>query len=311
MNKGAIPPISVVMPVHNARPFLDESIGSILNQTLSDFEFVILDDASTDGSGDTLREWAGKDARIRVYQSPKCLGLSGSSNFIVAKSRAKLIARMDADDISCPERLQRQQQIIHDHEDVVAVGTLCDGIDSHGRAVRPRDRWRIVRRSSYVPFPHGSVMFRKEAFDEVGGYREGFRGGEDQDLFFRMTAKGRVVTLPDALYRYRYHLDNATLHNGAHGMGENFSQDGQALAAFYMLGAMRLWAGYPPMILRPMLTEQSLKWNFHTLITLCSAAWGAANPAGLRFLLRTLIRSRDLVASLKVKEGRAYEWRLE
>jgi len=259
------PAVSVIMPVLNAAPYLPKAIESILDQSFADLELIVVDDGSDDGSPEIAAGYARRDRRVRhiaLQRDPRTTSGARASNVGIGIAQGDYIARMDADDISCPERLQPQQQIIQDHEDVVAVGTLCEGIDSHGRAVRPRDRWRIVRRSSYVPFPHGSVMFRKEAFDEMGGYREGFRGGEDQDLFFRMTAKGRVVTLPDALYRYRYHLDNATLHNGAHGMREKSSQNAQALAAFYMLGAMRLWAGYPPMILRPMLSEQSLKWNY-------------------------------------------------
>ena len=148
------PPLSVVMPVHNALPFLDASIGSILNQSFSDFEFVILNDASTDGSDTVLRKWEKRDSRLRVIESPDKLGLAGSSNLIVSSSRARIIARMDADDISHPDRLIQQLDIMERHSDVVVVGTLCDGIDAAGQRTRPADRWRIVRRSRYIPFPH-------------------------------------------------------------------------------------------------------------------------------------------------------------
>src|SRR5262249_41049087 len=158
------------MPVYNALPFLDDSISSILGQTLSDFEFVILDDASTDNSIERLREWAVRDKRIRIHESKKQLGLSGSSNAVVAEARASFIARMDADDIAHPDRLRRQWEIIQNSPDIAVVGTLCNGIDATGHEVRPRDRWRLVRRSGYIPFPHGSAMFRREAFDKVGGY---------------------------------------------------------------------------------------------------------------------------------------------
>jgi len=141
------PPLSVAMPVHNALPFLDASIGSILNQSFSDFEFVILNDASTDGSGAVLRKWEKRDSRIRVIESADKLGLAGSSNLIVSTSRARIIARMDADDISHPDRLRRQLDIMERDSDVVVVGTLCDGIDAAGQRTRPADRWRIVRRS--------------------------------------------------------------------------------------------------------------------------------------------------------------------
>src|SRR5260370_260294 len=271
MNLTSNPLISVVMPVHNALPFLDESIGSILEQTLSDFEFVILDDASTDGAVEVLRQWSLRDKRIRLHESKKRLGLAGSSNAVVAKAGAPIVARMDADDIAHPERLRRQWNIIEGLPDVAVVGTLCNGIDASGREVRPRDRWRLVRRSVYIPFPHGSAMFRREAFDQVGGYDETSYGGEDQDLFLRMAARGRVLTLPDVLYSYRYHSSNVTLFNGTRAVGENHSQNGDALAAFYMLGAMRLWAGDPPMLLEPLLEKKSLKWNVKALMILAAA----------------------------------------
>ena len=308
------PLLSVVMPVHNASPFLDESIGSIVNQTFTDFEFVILDDASTDGSERVLRAWEKRDHRIRVFQSDHNLGLAGSSNLVVSKARSHLIARMDADDISHPDRLRRQWEIIESRPDVVVVGTLCEGIDAKGRPVRPRDRWRLVRHSRYIPFPHGSAMFRREAFDAIGGYRERFAAGEDQDFFFKMTSRGLVVTLPDALYHFRYHLSNATLLTGAeavHSFRERYSRNGENLAALYMLGAMRLWAGQPPGILPEMIAKKSLSWNFQSLVALASASLGSLSPGTLRFVLRSLIQVRDRLAGLRVKDGRPYEWRLK
>jgi len=305
------PSISVVMPVHNALPFLQESIKSILIQTLSDFEFVILDDASTDGSRELLRQWSLRDTRIHLHESKKQLGLAASSNAVVAKARAPLVARMDADDIAHPDRLLRQMKIMKDRPDVAVIGTLCNGIDASGREVRPRDRWRVLRRSNHIPFPHGSAMFRREVFDQVGGYDEKAAGAEDQDLFLKMAGRGRVLTLPDVLYSYRYHSSNATLTNGERAVGGKPSKNGDALAAFYMLGAMRLWAGNPPRLLEPMLQKKSLQWNFETLMVLAPAFWGQISPSTLRAFLRSLIHARDLLASVRVKDGRAYEWRLE
>lgn len=306
------PLISIVMPVHNARPFLDQSIASISNQTLRDFEFVILDDASSDGSDELMRNWSRRDRRIVVYRSPNRLGLTGSSNFVVSKSRAPIVARMDADDVSHPDRLLRQLAIMNRHADVAVVGTLCDGIDAMGRLVRPRDRWRLVRRSNFSPFPHGSVMFRRQAFDDIGGYRHGCLDGEDQDLFRRMAVIGRVVTLPEVLYHYRYHLTNSTFTIYARELGSNGSNPAENVAAnFYSLGAMRLWAGYSPDILRAMLANKSLRFDPGTLKTLTWASWGSLSPASLRYFLRSIIRARDLLFSLHIKDGRPYEWRFE
>ncbi|HET6646438.1 MAG TPA: glycosyltransferase family A protein [Pyrinomonadaceae bacterium] len=300
------------MPVHNTRAFLDQSIASILNQTLTSFELVILDDASTDGSSDVAQNWARQDSRIVLHHSKHQLGPVGSSNFVVSRSTAAIIARMDADDVAHPERLKRQHDIISEQADVVAVGTLSEGIDSNGRLVRPRDRWRLVRRSAFTPFPHGSVMFRREAFDRIGGYRHDSPHGEDQDLFRRMSLVGRIVTLPEVLYSYRYHLTNATYSIYARDEKSNGSYDSQnVVATLYSLGAMRLWAGYSPDILGEMLAEKSLRLDAATLKTLTWASWGSLSPGSLRYFLRTMIRARDLVLGLHIKNGRPYEWRSE
>jgi glycosyltransferase involved in cell wall biosynthesis len=135
-----------------------------------------------------MQEWALRDPRIKLYRSEKQLGLARSSNAVTTKARAPIIARMDADDIAHPQRLERQWKIISTRRDVAVIGTLYNGIDASGKEVRPRDRWRLLRRSRYIPFPHGSAMFRREVFDLVGGYDEAAEGGEDQDLFSKMAA---------------------------------------------------------------------------------------------------------------------------
>lgn len=308
------PRISVVMPVHNGLPFLDQAISSILEQTFTDFELVILNDASTDGSDEALREWQKRDDRIRLHQSDRKMGLVGSSNLVIEKACAAVIARMDADDVSHRDRLRRQWDVLQAHSDVVAVGALSDGIDATGRVVRPRDRWRIVRKSRYVPFPHGSSMFRRTAFNLLDGYDERFPAGEDQDFFYRMRSLGRVVTLPDVLYHYRYHSTNATLLTGAAGVRaarNGHGPNSDALAALYMWSSMRLWAGEKPVILPQLISSHVLRSNWKSLLAIASALVGRVSPRALRFALRSFIRARDLMAAMTVREGRPYEWRLK
>ena len=305
------PLISVTMPARNAAAFLNESIASVLNQTFTDFEPIILNDASTDRTEEIVREWQRRDPRIRLVRSESQLGLTGSSNRVVAETRAPVVARMDADDIAHRTRLERQWEVLQTLPDVVAVGTLCEGIDSAGRIVRPRDRWRIVRVSRYLPFPHGSIMFRRAAFDAINGYSKEFTCGEDQDFAYRLSRLGRIVTLPDALYQYRYHAGNNTLLTGAqavHAVSNGHNHNGDDLAALYMMGAMRLWAGAEPRVFH-LMKKKHLGWNLRSLVALASASLANVSPAALRFALRGFIRGRDAMAGLRVKDGRPYEWR--
>jgi hypothetical protein len=157
-------------------------------------------------------------------------------------------------------------------------------------------------------------MFRRETFDRVGGYREHFAGGEDQDIFFRMRQHGRVVTLPDVLYRFRYHSRNSSLQSGERGVKaviDRHSGNGHDLSALYLLGAMRLWAGERPDVLHHMLAKKSRPWNFGTMTAVAASTWGNISPATLRFSLRSLIRARDLLDGIVVQDGRAYEWRFK
>lgn len=330
------PLVSFVMPVHNARPFLDESIGSVLNQTFADFEFVILDDASNDGSTEALREWARRDARIRLYESARNLGPAGSSNFVVEQARARLVARMDADDVSYPERLRRQWEVLERHPEVALVGTLYEGIDERGRRVRPRDRWRLSRGTIQPPFPHGSVLFRREVFEAVGGYRGECDGWEDQDLFLRMRRRARVVTINEPLYLYRFRSNSTTVCAGAKAVGlrrrclaealrgrdytrllegagcNDDDVDPAALAdALYLRGSMLLWAGHTPRVLGEAWRHKSFGSGTRALRTLVWASWAEVSPASLRLFLRTIIRARDLLAGRRVRNGEVYEWRLK
>ena len=297
------PLVSVVMPVHNGLPFLEQSIESILNQTLTDFEFVILNDGSTDESERAVRKWQQKDARIRVLSSPDRLGLVASSNLVVSQSHGEFVARMDADDLCEPERLSKQCEVLKRNRDVVLVGTLCDGINAEGRFARPRDRSRIIRRSRFAPFPHGSVMFRRSAFDQVGGYRVEAEGFEDQDLFRRSAKAGRVVTLPEILYHYRYHVSSASIASGTKSLVN------KNLSSIYFSGAMRLWAGHKPEIRDAILKDRSTDWNLKKLLIAAWATWGDLHAPSLRSLMKQMVRTRDVLAGAFVRDGRFYEWR--
>jgi glycosyltransferase involved in cell wall biosynthesis len=300
--------VSVVMPVFNAGPFLDEAIRSILGQTLTELEFVIADDGSTDGSRERVERWARTDSRIRLLDSAGHRGLAGTSNAVACAARCDLIARMDADDVSHPTRLARQVAVLNRAPDIALVGTLAEGIDAAGRRVRSRDRWRLLRSSIFVPFPHGSVMFRRSAFDAIGGYAEAAAGVEDQDFCYRMRGAGRVVTLPEALYQYRYHQLNATLGRDGPGHLDRGSIWGRQTNRHFARGAVRLWSGERPRALAGLVRDRAAgRWA--TLPMLAWAAWGSVSPRSLRWCLRSVIVARDRLSGLSIKDGGVYEWR--
>jgi glycosyltransferase involved in cell wall biosynthesis len=319
----------VVLPVRNAMPYLRESVRSILGQTYADFEFVIVDDASTDGSSDYLRDQAAQDSRIRLHRVESGLGIVGVSNRAVALSSAPLVARMDADDLCEPDRLERELDVFAGSPDAAVVGTMADGIDAAGRRVRGPDRWRLVRRSMFPPFPHASMMVRRDAFETVGGYREQYESWHDIELLLRLSRVGRVLVLPEPLYHYRYRGDSATHGRPEEQVVEEARIMWRCLAELRRGGdynhvlrsggrdgppapveprnwfghyrdAMLLWSGLPPA------TERG---RGGPLPERLRRAWQRRHPASLRACLRLLIAARDRTAGLVVKEGRVREWR--
>ena len=317
-NAANPPPLAVVMPVHNALPHLDEAIESILGQTFREFEFVVLDDASTDGSSERLRYWAAVDSRIRLLRVDENLGPVASSNRVAEEARAPFVARMDADDISYPERLAEQLAVLRRHDDVGVVGSLCDTIDGKGRKLRGPEFWRLSRRSAFVPFAHGSMMYRREIFEKAGGYRNECVYWEDQDLVVRMAAIARVAVIPRALYRVRQSTTSTRIvctrerMEGAlqtvfqatdrleHGLpfDDLLSRSEPAPLkldprVFIALGSLHLWAGGKPRLLRRFLSRAQMSWNGRTASALIWTAWASLSPSTLRAFLLMLLKARN------------------
>lgn len=204
------PLISVLMPVYNAERYVAEAVESILGQTFTDFEFLIVDDGSTDGSLAILRRYAEQDNRIRLISRPNT-GLVIALNEMLGKARADLIARMDADDIAMPGRFAAQVAFLRDHPEVVCVGGRQQIIDASGRPLwvyhPPESDPEIqeVALSGRCPINHPSAMMRREAVLEVGGYREEMMPAEDLDLWLRLGERGQLANLPQVVLKYREH----------------------------------------------------------------------------------------------------------
>jgi glycosyltransferase involved in cell wall biosynthesis len=306
------------MPVHNALPYLDDAVESILDQTFSDFEFVVLDDASTDGSRERLHHWATKDARIRVIEVSKNLGPARSSDRVARAASAPIVARMDADDLSHPERLERQLEVLKQDPRVGLVASFCDVVDACGRTVRTAEAWRATRHSPFVPFAHGTIMYRQSVFEQVGGYRAECEYWEDQDLIARMGIVSAILIVPKTLYRVRQstistraasrleiveraidlmYRCTARMSNGQdYGELLHERRDPQAKLdprVFIAIGSVHLWAGMRPQLFRRMLRRSTLSFSVKTFSALVWTVWASASPATLRLFLRILLRLRN------------------
>lgn len=201
------PIVSVVMPVFNAEPYVHKAIESISNQTLKNFEFIIVNDASKDKTAHVIHSYAKKDKRIRLINNGRNLKIAHSLNIGVSAARTDIIARIDADDISHPERLEIQYDFLMRHPKVAIVGANISITDNNGKEIWKReypaqseDIKKIMLR--YSPFAHPVVMFRKKVFEEFCGYDPNMIPCEDLDLWFKIGAKYDLATIPKTLLKY-------------------------------------------------------------------------------------------------------------
>lgn len=207
------------MSAHDARPYLAEAVASILRQSLADFEFLVIDDASTDGSGDDLA--ALTDPRVRLVRNAENLGLTRSLNDGLTLARGRYVARMDADDIAAPQRLERQVAFLEANPGVGIVGSARTIIDESGNFVAHapaaetdlRIRWKCLLGN---PFAHPAVMLRREVLGAHAlRYDETFRTAQDYDLWSRLLAVTRGRNLPEPLLSYRLRNGVSRVHKPA------------------------------------------------------------------------------------------------
>lgn len=209
-NEDRVPVVSVLMPVYNGGKYLAEAVESILNQTFWDFEFLVLDDGSTDESLQLLLLYAKKDSRLRVI-SRKKRGLTFTLNELLSFARGEFVARMDADDVSLLDRFDRQVTFLREKHKVVCVGGASQMIDSAGRYLTTLSQPQTdVEIQKLVLGGHGAIthpcaMMRITSLRLVGGYDEEYSTAEDIDLWLRLGEVGELANLPDVLLKYRLH----------------------------------------------------------------------------------------------------------
>jgi glycosyltransferase involved in cell wall biosynthesis len=217
MISGNMPAISVVMPVYNASQFLAEAVESILAQRFADFEFLAIDDGSTDESAEILERYARVDPRLRMVRRPHA-GLPATLNVGCDLAQAKYIARMDADDIALPERFERQAEFLDRHPRVAILGTQLQQIREDGTPMavsnHPLTHAEIAANmQKFCCIHHPTVMMRTEAMRALGGYRTAFQAAEDHDFWLRAAERFELANLPEVLLLYRLHTHAVSFQN--------------------------------------------------------------------------------------------------
>ncbi len=207
------PTVSIALPCRNAAATLDEALDSLVAQSCSDFEIVVVDDGSTDRTAAILAEWVSRDDRIKAITVPPS-GIVSALQTAAETAIGRLLARMDADDVAARDRLERQVAFLDHHPNLAACGTGVRYIPPHRvrDGARRYEEWinsvvtpEEIERDLYVecPIPHPTLLIRREAFDEVGGYRH-TEWPEDYDLILRLSQAGhRLGKLPDVLLQWR------------------------------------------------------------------------------------------------------------
>ncbi len=210
------PKVTVLMPVYNGETYLAEAIESILNQTFADFEFLIIDDGSTDTTWDILDNF--NDTRITLVKNNQNMGITKTLNKGLQLARGNYVARMDANDICFPERLQRQKAFLDENLNFAMVGSWIEVIDEIGGKIKKINfpivsyllRWRLLYTNT---FAHSAVMFRKNAVLGISGYLDNYKHAEDYDLWSRLSIHWEVANIPAVLVSWRFCEESISVKN--------------------------------------------------------------------------------------------------
>ncbi len=218
MSKNPI--VSVVMPVYNAEQYVAEAVKSILAQTFVDFEFIIIDDGSTDASLKIIETLAAKDERIRLT-SRENKGVIRTRNDLLGKAKGEFIAVMDADDVALPKRFALQVEFLKNEPDVVCVGGAHEVIDEKGRLLTRlelplhNDEIQRLALAGHCSVCNPSAMIRRASVIEVGGYDETLLSAvEDLDLWLKLGEVGKLANLKDMVLKYRLHTNSISARQG-------------------------------------------------------------------------------------------------
>ncbi|MEJ0054750.1 MAG: glycosyltransferase family 2 protein [Bacteroidota bacterium] len=219
-----MPAVSVLMPVYNSDAYLREAMDSILKQRFSDFEFLIFNDGSTDNSSEIINSY--RDDRIRLFEFQNNEGYVPLLNLGLREARGQYIARMDADDVSHPERLGSQFNFLEQHKDYVICGSRYSVIGSTQEQLLPLTDEEIKLRMLYItPFCHPTVMMRQSVLGKNKiSYQKEYAPAEDYDLWVTLSDKGKFYNLKESLLSYRIHDQNISLKKRTEAQDQNLME---------------------------------------------------------------------------------------
>ena len=207
-----MPQVSVLMPNFNKVRFIGEAIDSIKNQSFQDWELIIADDGSDDGSWEIIERAAAIDKRIKVFRCEH-KGLTAIRNFTLSKASGEFIAALDSDDWSYPERLSKQLAYLENHPDCGVLGSNYETINEQGIFIESVSQPLLdeeIRRSFFFfnPIRHSSICFRRACVTELGAYNPDWFAGEDLEILMRFGTKWKLANIPEKLIRYRIFGNN-------------------------------------------------------------------------------------------------------
>lgn len=271
-----LPRLSVVMSVYNGERYLREAIDSILSQTFEDYEFIIIDDGSTDGTKPILAEYAARDRRIVLTRNETNVGLTHSLNKGLALARGQYVARMDADDISLPDRFARQVAFLDEHPAIGVAGTWFQLMDAQGQLVPPVYEppalpgfvgWCLY---FYNPIAHPSVVMRREVVLRVGGYDPALARSQDHDLWCRLRGLTKLANVEAMLLYLRKHDSNISILQCEEGLRNS-------IRSLKALMARTLRRAVPAELIRYLYTRQypnslAIYWVAHLIYALARVA---------------------------------------
>jgi len=276
------PALTVLMPVYNGEEFLREAVESILNQTFTDFEFLIIDDGSTDRTPGILSEYARQDSRIRLERNERNMQIAATLNKGLALAAAPIIARMDADDVSLPDRLEKQVEFMREHPEVTVCGGVISIYGATDEIWLPSIEHEAIRAQLLFEscLYHPTVMYRKAQLGAyAGGYDISMPPAEDYDLWARlsMSPGARFANLPEIICRYRIYDKDKTYEARKQAKADLVRE--KLLRHIGLSPSEKEFRAHLALSLRPKMHSRSDLWACQKWLKKLRAAALAAEPA--------------------------------